>query len=637
MENTRTMFILHIIVNQELRQYLLAGSTAYTLGRRNCHILLPNHPSVSRHHATITVLPTGAAEVDNIRVQPLVLIADLSKHGTTVNAELLSNSDAHRPLHVGDTITFGTAVTARLLHAPVIVTPSPSLTDAQHKSVLNDICRLGGCMRETPYARQEILEAGVSPFATLYITELVDAHPVCLASMLEGYTAARPAFLTALLAALREAPGTEIDCLPNPHAYDVPIDAIFDGCRLNRPERCVFAPGQYAHAPLTAQGVFRSRHFVFVDGYFDERLPPLIVGGEGTFSVLTLDVILNWSAPAADERLDVALPLRGLVPEPYSHGLNVSFVVDVHTFERVEAELAAQHERERGDREPIVIAMLKLYRARYPVVSESSVAKAIASMDAAAYIIDAGVPGVLSRLAREEDDDDDTDADADSAATTDGITAFRFADKHTRAVEPLPTSGPSASHTPSTTPAIASRTTTSTAFSPTLSTHSNAGLRLAAKNDRDLYHEWLSFRRTDSALTATKDTKAGRVAQMAQRAASPTPSRAVSAMPLTRSSTPRRRIPAVPDFRADFEMKLEPMRRQVLNLADRAVTTGSLRRTDASLMNTIHQRVVNYLDWVRRDDTHKGQATDWEHLHAAQRLLNVIETTLSTCAVVSTP
>ena len=72
------------------------------------------------------------------------------------------------------------------------------------------------------------------------------------------------------------------------------------------------------------------------------------------------------------------------------------------------------------------------------------------------------------------------------------------------------------------------------------------------------------------------------------------------------------------------------MRLQVLHVADRVVATGELRNGDASLLNTVHQRVVNYLDWVSYDDAHQNKSPDRECLAAAQRLLQCIESTVMT-------
>jgi hypothetical protein len=63
------------------------------------------------------------------------------------------------------------------------------------------------------------------------------------------------------------------------------------------------------------------------------------------------------------------------------------------------------------------------------------------------------------------------------------------------------------------------------------------------------------------------------------------------------------------------------------------VDNGALRPTDASLLDTIHQRVVNYLDWVSLDDQFRCQSTDTQHRAAAESLLQCVEATLSSCPV----
>ncbi|XP_053699506.1 nibrin isoform X1 [Synchiropus splendidus] len=73
--------------------YLLSGEE-YTVGRKNCEILLLNDLSISRVHARF------------VATEQILNVMDLSKYGTSVNNQLLSPNTLKR-LESGDSITFG--------------------------------------------------------------------------------------------------------------------------------------------------------------------------------------------------------------------------------------------------------------------------------------------------------------------------------------------------------------------------------------------------------------------------------------------------------------------------------------------------------------------------------------------------
>ena len=482
-------------------------------------------------------------------------------------------------------------------------------------------------------------------------------------AMLEGYTFVRPGYLSALLGAAREAPGTELSALPSPHAFDVAVDPAFAHCQYVRPATCVFAPGEYAHAPVPSRGIFRSRHFVFVtcggaDDAADEELlalGPVVEAGEGSVTVRSLDGLARWlneelpaADPAADAESDAELhllPLRGLIPDRFTHGLNTSFVVPPPVMSAFEDQLAARLEASHSAMaltDPVAAhlrPLSRLYRSRYAILSSDAILNAVASFDPATHLLAAGSQGVV-RLQEGEVAVGSSDEDVDSNATAEGIEPFRITASHPRPVDPhgLPPA-PSAAATAPTDSSYgsAARRSGGTAHDASLVNVPSDGIAKSNHRDLDLYDDWLAFRRTDSAKTRARAESGSRRSPVpsvnASRAlaavsGSSSARRRRSASP---SATPKRK--AIPDFRAEFESQFPVLQRRVLRVADNAVDSGRLSRSEAAMLEATHQRIVNYLDWVRIDDERRQVVTPLHERTAAHTLLTCIESTMASCAV----
>jgi len=79
-----------------VRMLLYPGE--YTIGRKDCGIVLPNDKSISRLHATLTVLPTPLAALrDN--VQAVLRVVDSSRFGA-LSLLLRVCPLTHRPRYV---------------------------------------------------------------------------------------------------------------------------------------------------------------------------------------------------------------------------------------------------------------------------------------------------------------------------------------------------------------------------------------------------------------------------------------------------------------------------------------------------------------------------------------------------------
>ncbi|XP_045192150.2 nibrin-like [Mercenaria mercenaria] len=135
------MFYLISSVNPDQR-YVVLGGKGYIVGRRDCDILLPGDPTVSRKHAELTVSHTEA-NLTNITRLPILKLKDISKFGTWVNGERV---EGERILKDGDSVHFGSQKSAfMVVYEPLVLTAS-CLDAAVKKTVRQYMCTLGGHM-----------------------------------------------------------------------------------------------------------------------------------------------------------------------------------------------------------------------------------------------------------------------------------------------------------------------------------------------------------------------------------------------------------------------------------------------------------------------------------------------------------
>ncbi|XP_062584813.1 uncharacterized protein LOC134246462 [Saccostrea cucullata] len=122
----------------------LFTNAVYVVGRKDCEILLPVDPAVSRKHAQIKVshAETSISKPDHL---PIILLTDLSKFGTWLNNDKL-NKNEEKTLSDGDQITFGSPKSSfRVVYEPFIISTS-CLDNPSKKLVRTHVTALGGHM-----------------------------------------------------------------------------------------------------------------------------------------------------------------------------------------------------------------------------------------------------------------------------------------------------------------------------------------------------------------------------------------------------------------------------------------------------------------------------------------------------------
>ncbi|XP_060631557.2 nibrin [Anolis sagrei] len=121
--------------------HLLVG-VEYVVGRKNCAILIQDDQSISRSHAVLSV-SQPQVNLSQTSSLPVLTLKDLSKYGTFVNEEKLTNG-IPRTLKSGDRVTFGVFESKyRVEYEPLVV--CSSCLDVSQKSLINkNIHQLGG-------------------------------------------------------------------------------------------------------------------------------------------------------------------------------------------------------------------------------------------------------------------------------------------------------------------------------------------------------------------------------------------------------------------------------------------------------------------------------------------------------------
>jgi len=139
------MWSLLPLNNHEDTFHLLIGHQ-YTVGRRDCDIVVPNDMSISRRHAIITFIYVESDIADVLRI-PKMKIKDVSKLGTLLRDERITNDDTERFINSGDVLEFGTAGISkyRCVYEPCVITTS-CLDHSAKRVVKQKVLTLGGHM-----------------------------------------------------------------------------------------------------------------------------------------------------------------------------------------------------------------------------------------------------------------------------------------------------------------------------------------------------------------------------------------------------------------------------------------------------------------------------------------------------------
>ncbi|PWU92786.1 putative recombination initiation protein NBS1 [Trypanosoma cruzi] len=187
------------------RHFLLAGET-YTVGRKECRLPLPNgDPSISRHHATITVRAVSPYDVLDPNTEMDVSVTDRSKHGTLVNNELIGRENGCF-VYREDTIKFGRRVTARVLSTALILVASSKLNEAERLLLLSDAVSLGASILHEPVLpRETFFHMQIDCIGFLYVTQDgYEMTPEVLLAMTHQYHVTTPSYVRSLVEKLRE-------------------------------------------------------------------------------------------------------------------------------------------------------------------------------------------------------------------------------------------------------------------------------------------------------------------------------------------------------------------------------------------------------------------------------------------------
>ena len=278
------MWIVDVFWPSKCRFCLVGGS--YTIGRKGCDITFPDDPSISRHHATLTVLNIGAGALSALSQLQQIYVADNSKHGTFLNGDRVLSIEERRIVNDGDLMVIGKHVTLVFHYAPVVVCLSPTLPQDDAAQITTTLCNVGGILTDKPLSPKEFVSAQVSPFVLAYCMAEVANEPLFVEALLYGYTLITPAYFSSLHKVLRDTCGIAFNLLPQPSAFEPPRVPVFFDARYARPEPSYFGPQEFLWmSPRQYEHVFRSIHFVFTNSELLDKYAGIVAvgGGEGNF------------------------------------------------------------------------------------------------------------------------------------------------------------------------------------------------------------------------------------------------------------------------------------------------------------------------------------------------------------------
>lgn len=414
------MWVLEIRAGIVVRRYLLVGGVSYSIGRKDCDILLPpNDPSISRAHATLTVVPTAAADLVDLASRPSVLLGDCSKHGTFVNKQRLLAVDRKREILEGDEIIFGRTVSASIHFAPAMVAASATLSASERDELTATVCKIGGYLSlDAPFSIDDVIKARLSPFVFLYVTKQVNMESSAMMAMMDRYCLVNALYPQRLYETIRDGCTIDLNSLPQPGGFDAARNALLSKAPYCRPDPSLFDAATFRTTDHRAHGsTFRLVHFIFLDAALYQHLLPVVRHGGGKATLISTSDAANF---VRQERLadgtQNPLPLRGLVGEIVSHGLNSYVVLPPLEFDDILSSISngesAQRTISASHR-----AYIRLWANELPLVHAENLLLAVYSEDTPSQL-SASAPGVLVKQEMTYAADED---DKDSAATEDGI------------------------------------------------------------------------------------------------------------------------------------------------------------------------------------------------------------------------
>nr|CCC92327.1 putative recombination initiation protein NBS1 [Trypanosoma congolense IL3000] len=380
---------MHIVeVNHgagELHRYLLLPDAVYTVGRKECHILLPTgDPSISRHHTNVHVgVMQSRALTDPLAPVAEISLQDNSKHGTFVNDELVGRGNS-RYVYTEDSVRFGKKVTARMVSVRVVLVESTQLLNEERKTLRNLALMLGALVVQEPAPPLlNFFDIRLNCIAFLYIThDSYSVTPETLLAQQQGYHITTLKYLQLLERVLSDDCAKGMEQLPQPIAA-VPGDTCFPVAEYMRPPKTFYDMHEFLLLKPPANKLLRGYTFTFVDVDVMNRNNQLIrcCGARVVrYSTQENQTAAQSPAPTAENFVvtsDAAFPAmkRALAASVYENG-----VVEVSTGGTVHGMSDALGEM--GDSESYLLdestmAMYaSLYRSGFNIIPEENIKRA---------------------------------------------------------------------------------------------------------------------------------------------------------------------------------------------------------------------------------------------------------------------
>lgn len=130
---------------------MLIPGRKYTVGRKDCHILILEDQSISRCHAEL-IVPSCGEQEEGMQGSPgTLMLRDLSKFGTLVNGCKLEKRNIDVSLKDGDRIKFGSSPASKVFElesAPLVVCCS-GMSPTEKNTVSETVGRLGGTLEQS--------------------------------------------------------------------------------------------------------------------------------------------------------------------------------------------------------------------------------------------------------------------------------------------------------------------------------------------------------------------------------------------------------------------------------------------------------------------------------------------------------
>ncbi|KAG5508734.1 hypothetical protein JKF63_05232 [Porcisia hertigi] len=291
------MYILEVNYgNGEIHRHFLLPGQTYTLGRKECRILLPAaEPSISRHHATVFVAPMPRHSVLDPSAQLEIRIEDMSKHGTFVDGERVGK-DNSRFLYPEDRIRLGLRVTARIIPVVLVFAISPGLTDEDLDLVLEASVRTGALVVEDCIPAPLVYyEEHTSCIGFLYVAEEgFRMEEAMMTALGYGYTLVTPEYVAHLVRCLEKKDTLMPGEFPSPSSPS-PASRALRSVAYRRPAQTYFSVTEFLSTGRPkAATVFRNQTFVLLESTLENIYSEVLRLFGGAVETVALDTVAAW-------------------------------------------------------------------------------------------------------------------------------------------------------------------------------------------------------------------------------------------------------------------------------------------------------------------------------------------------------